>query len=137
MLRINLIKPKKLEPLIFTRSDLVRIGAKAIETVTQRCAKGLNVNDRAGKQLSPSYRARKIALGQPGIRNLMLSGAMLGSMTVVEADQGHVTIGFTRQAELAVAAKNQDRDPFFGLSKNDEGKILQFADRILLNKSQQ
>ena len=135
MLRVRLIKPKRFEALTFTRSDLVRIGAKAIETVTQRCARGQNVNDRASKPLSASYRAKKIALGQPGIRNEMFSGSMLGALTVVEADQNHVTVGFTRQAELVKASKNQDRDPFFGLSKGDEAKVVYFAERLLLNKS--
>jgi hypothetical protein len=86
--------------------------------------------------LSPPLTGRRRSpWGQPGIRNLMLSGSMLGAMTIVEADQTHVTIAFTRQAELAKASKNQDRDRWYGISKNDEGKILVFADRILLNKS--
>ena len=135
MLRVNLIKPKKLEALAFTRADLVRIGAKAIESVTKRVALGLNEQDRTMKPLSASYRAKKVKMGQPGIRNMMLSGSMLGALTVVEADNNHVTVGFTRQAELAKASKNQDRSDWFGLSKSDEAKVMFFAGRILANKT--
>jgi hypothetical protein len=134
VVKINLLRPARLQAVSFTRSDLLKIGAKAIESVQNRCARGQNVNDRRSKPLSARYRAKKEKMGQPGIRNEMFSGSMLGALTVVEADQQHVTVGFTRQAELVKASKNQDRDPWFGLSRNDEGKVLLYAERLLQNK---
>jgi hypothetical protein len=131
MLRLNLIKPKALQAVNFTRADLVRIGAKAVDTIQKRCARGVNVRDRAAKPLSSRYLQKKTRIGQPPIRNLMYSGSMLGALTVVSADQNRVIVGFTRQAELVKASKNQDRDPWFGLSKNDEGIVLNYAGQIL------
>lgn len=134
MIRLNLVRPKRLQAVEFTRDDLVRIGGKVIDTVQKRCGRGQNVNDRRSKPLSASYRAKKVALGQPGVRNQMFSGSMLGALTTVKADQSQVTVGFTRQAELAKASKNQDRDPWFGISKNDEGIVLAYAERLLQSK---
>jgi hypothetical protein len=135
MIRVNLVKPKRLEAVSFTRQDLLKIGAKAIEAVQKRCLRGQNVNDRKTKPLSKSYAKAKQKIGQPPIRNMMFSGSMLGALTVVEADQNRVVVGFTRQAELAKAAKNQDRDPWFGLSRNDEGIVLGYAERLLESKT--
>jgi hypothetical protein len=39
------------------------------------------------------------------------------------------------KARRGKASQNQDRDPFYGISKDDEGRILMFAERILQNKS--
>ena len=136
MLRVNLNRPAKFDSVSFTRSDLLKIGAKAIDTIIRRCDRGRNVNDRPAKPLSAKYRAKKEAQGQPGIRNLSNSGSMLGSLTIVEADQSKVVLGFTRRSELVKAEKNDQRDPWFGLSKNDEAVVGQFAGRLLQNKVQ-
>jgi hypothetical protein len=135
MIRVNLRRPVKYEAVNFTEADLKKIGAKAIELVRNRCARGQNLRDKNAKRLSPKWAKKKADMGQPPIRNMMFSGSMLGAMTLVELNQNHVTVGFTRQAELNKAGKNQDRDPWFGLSKSDEDKLLLFADRILKGKS--
>lgn len=134
MIRVNLVRPKRYDAVSFDRRDLVKIGAKAIETIQKRCARGMNINDRPAKPLSSRYRAKKARMGQPPIRNLMFSGSMLGALTVVEATNDRVTVGFTRQAELVKAQKNDARSPWFGLSKSDEAKVVRFADDILARK---
>src|SRR4051794_37686499 len=106
MVRLNLIKPTKLESVNFTRADLVKIGAKAISTIQKRCARGQNLKDREAKPLSKSYAEKKRKIGQPAKRNLMYSGKMLGAMTVVEANKDKVVVGFTSQRELVKASKN-------------------------------
>lgn len=134
MIRINLVRPKRYADVSFNRRDLLKIGAKAIETIQKRCARGQNVNDRPMKPLSAKYRQKKAAIGQPPVRNMMFSGSMLGALTVVEASNDRVTVGFTRQAELAKAQKNDQRSPWFGLSKNDEAIVARFAESILSRK---
>jgi hypothetical protein len=135
VIRVNLIKPTSLQSYNLTRADLLKIGAKTIDTIQKRCSRGQNLNDRPSKPLSARYQAKKERMGQPGIRNEMFSGSLLGSMTIVEADQTHVTVGFTRQAERVKARKNQDRSPWFGISKNDEAVVLRYADQLLQQRA--
>lgn len=135
MIRVNLIRPKRYADVSFDRRDLLRIGAKAIEAIQKRCARGQNINDRPMKPLSAKYRNKKAAIGQPAIRNMMFSGSMLGALTITETSNDRVTVGFTRQAELAKAQKNDQRSPWFGLSKNDEAIVARFADDILSKKA--
>jgi len=134
MVKIRFVIPKEHGPVAFDRQDLLKIGAKAIDSITKRTALGLNGNDRQGKPLSKKYRAKKEKLGQPGIRNMMFSGSMLGALTITEATSGKVVIGFTRQAELVKAQKNEQREGWFGLSPNDEAKVMLFADQLLQRK---
>lgn len=135
MIRLNLVRPKQFAAIEFTRQDLIQIGAKAIDSITKRVALGIDANDRPAKRLSAGYRRKKTAKGQPGIRNLMYSGSMLGSMTITEATNNRVVIGFNRRSELIKAQTNQARDPWFGLSSNDEAKTLLFADQLLARKA--
>lgn len=138
MVRINLVRPPRLEAVSFSRSDMQRIGLKARQQITERVTRGTGLNGRQMKPLSKKYREKKEKLGQPGIRNLQFSGSLLGAMTIVEVGADRVVIGFTRAAELAKAQKNQDRTPWFGLSttgaSNDEAVVLFFAERILQSK---
>jgi hypothetical protein len=135
MIKFTLLRPPPLQMVDLNVSDMRRIGARAIQSVQERCAKGLNVNDRRAKPLSKNYQKKKLEKGQPGIRNLMYSGAMLGALTIVESSTNRVVIGFTRMAEQIKAAANQEKDPWFGLSNNDQGKVEQFADRVLQDRA--
>ncbi len=134
MITIRLTKPKPLEAVAFTRADMIKIGAKAKTLITHRVLRGQDVNDRQMRPLSKAYQKKKEALGQPGIRNMQFSGSMLGSLDIVEVAQDRVVLGFDRRAELTKAQKNDDRSKWFGLSRNDQGVVGQFAERILANK---
>lgn len=137
MIRINLIKPSRLEMVNFTTSDMKRIGLYVRQQVTERVLKGLDVNDRSMKPLSKKYAAKKAAMGQPPIRNMQLSGAMLGSMDVVKVSSNQAVVGFDRGSELVKAQINDDRkgSHWFGLSPQNEVKVAYFAERLLDNKA--
>ena len=137
MIRINLVKPRRLEAIEFTTSDMKKIGLYVRQQVTERVLKGLDVNDRMMKPLSKAYKAKKEAMGQPGIRNMQLSGAMLGSMDVVEVSASRVVVGFDRRAELVKAQINDDRkgSRWYGLSPQNGAKVEYFAERLLVNKA--
>jgi len=134
MIRLNPVKPKKLDAVEFTRQDMMKIGLKARQWITERVEKGLGVDGRQMKKLSSSYRERKEKLGQPGVRNMLFSGSMLGSMDIVDCRDGSVTLGFDRAAELVKARVNQDREEWFGVDDNTEGKVMYFADRLMDDK---
>jgi hypothetical protein len=136
MIKVNLIKPKRLESVEFTTADMKRIGLYVRQVVTERVLKGLDVQDRSMKPLSKAYAKKKMAMGQPGIRNMQLSGAMLGSMDVVSVSAGQAVVGFDRRAELVKAEINQDRkgSQWYGLSPQNEVKVAYFAERLLDNK---
>ena len=115
----------------FTRQDMQKIGAKAIQTITERVAQAKGLNDTRMKKLTPPYAKRKSKQGAPPIRNLMLSGAMLGSLNVIEATDQRAVIGFTRQSEAKKAGYNQAIEPWFGLSKKDQRILQEFINRLL------
>ena len=114
-----------------TRSDWIKIGGKAIQTITQRLAQGRGVDDRRMKPLSPAYAARKRSIGSTPIRNMMFSGAMLGAMGIVKTTESSVVIGFTRRSELIKATMNQSRSAWYGLSKKDEEVVGRFAKTLI------
>jgi hypothetical protein len=131
MLSFKVDVPKLKSPIQVTRQDMLKIGAKAIQTLTERVAKAQGVNDQRMKKLTPPYKTRKTQIGQPGIRNLMYSGAMLGALSIVDSSDKRVVIGFTRQGERKKAEYNQQKDPWFGISRRDSRVLQDFATRLL------
>lgn len=136
MIHINVTIPKLNLNTGFSRTEMIKIAAKAIQTIQNRLAKALGINDRKMKKLSPAYAKKKASIGQPAVRNLMFSGAMQGAMGVVEASTNRAVIGFTRRSETAKAEWNQKRSPWYGISRRDEEMIMQFADRVFKNRKQ-
>lgn len=135
MLNINLSKIKKLSAIEFTRQDMIKVGARAVQSIQERVGKGLGTRDRPMRPLSASYRTKKTGMGQPGIRNLMFSGSMLGALTLVEVTNKKAVIGFTKRSEQAKAVANELRSPWYGLSKSDEQNVLNYADRLARSKT--
>ena len=78
MLRVSLGRVKKFQSVDFSANEMKQIGTEAMTRIRKRVAQGIGVNGRPMRPLSRSYAARKSQKGQPAIRNLMFSGAMLG-----------------------------------------------------------
>lgn len=117
-----------------SKQEWLKIGAKAIQTICERLAQGRGIDDRKMNKLSPGYAKKKRRIGQEAIRNLMFSGAMLGSLTVVESTDHSVRIGFTRRSELIKAEANQKRAPWYGISRKDEDVITRFAANLVRSR---
>jgi hypothetical protein len=108
----------------FSESDLHEIGEYAVQAIKDRNALGVDIFDHSAKPLSDRYRKRKEKLGRPGIRDVRLTGNMLGSLQVTEASAGHVVISVKGSTPYRKGIFNQNIDPWFGLSPEDEHRIL-------------
>ncbi len=135
MIKLRLLKTSNVQQVKLDRQDLTRIAAYAMQLIRKRCALAMDIKEKSAKPLSKSYAARKKKLGQPPVRNLMFSGAMLGAMTVTQTTDDSITIGWTRRAELIKATKNQQRSPWFPLSKHEEDAVITFASKLLKDKA--
>ncbi len=131
MIKVSLTFPAHIKTPTLTRLEMLKIGAKAIEVIQKRLKRAEGVRDNTMKPLGNRYAQKKGGIGQPPIRNLMFSGAMQGAMDIVSAETNKVTIGFTRRTELVKAEANQRRDPWYGLSPNDQQLVEQFATRLI------
>ena len=118
-------------PIKVTRQDMLKIGSKALQTLTERVALARGVDDAVMRPLSKPHAKKKKNIGQRPERNMMFTGSMLGSLQVVESDEKRVSVGFTRQSERQKASYNQAREPWFGLSRNDTRTMKSFIERLL------
>ncbi len=113
-----------------------RFGELAIEQQKSRVLAGINVQDQPAKPLkatrrmwSPErrryvdYADYKIDHGGEPIRNMRLTGALLGSMHVTSVGEGRVRAGFTPDQNIK-AHKAQETERMFGLSPEDKGEVM-------------
>jgi hypothetical protein len=142
MIAINLVPKqprglKQIEPdmLDFSEQEMLQLAGQAIQVLNEQVSQGLGANGRPMRSLSRKYRAKKIAKGQPGIRNLEFSGAMLRSLAPGGATTNSIYIGFANDSQNAKAVANENRANWFGLSKLNEEKVDRLADRLLRNKT--
>ena len=93
---------------------------------------GLMGKTRGGKTTRfENYAAYKRALGKTGLRDLELSGRMLGSIGIVRLNANSVALGFIREAEHLKAKGNQGRDEWFALSPKDVAAVARKAAEII------
>lgn len=129
---LKAIDPSRLD---FSREEMTMLTGEAIRLLNDQVHKGLNSKGYPAKPLSQKYKAKKLASGKPGIRDLEYSGAMLRSLAPVDVQMNHAAIGFTRDAENIKAIANETRSNWFGLTKLNEEKVWSMADKILVTKT--
>jgi hypothetical protein len=108
----------------FTSEQMQEIGTFAVQVIKDRVAGQKDVFDAPAKPLQPKYAKRKAAKGLPPVRDLRFTGNMLGSVQVVESDETHVKVGIKGSTPFRKGIFNQNIDPWFGLSNNDDHRVL-------------
>lgn len=104
--------------------QMASFGEHAIAVEGRRILRGMNIYDEAAAPLTRGYARRKQRAGQPPIRNLRLTGALLAARVVTRAEDGKVRVGFGTQPEQRIKAHtNQEREPQFGLSPLDKHEV--------------
>jgi hypothetical protein len=78
---------------LLTRQDWAAVGRLAREQILKHTAAGRDEHGRPFRPYSPSYAAQKRQAGASGRVDLMVSGQMLGAITVTPDDKG-VTLAF-------------------------------------------
>lgn len=122
---------------VFTKSDLSKLIASGLVVKASGKSSAAHVTPLgqvtpSGKSIKFANRAAyKRALGKSGNRDLQVSGRMLGSIGIVSVTDNSVTIGFLRQEEEEKGRRNQNIDPWFGLSEQDKVAVTKFAAQFL------
>lgn len=109
---------------VFTAAQMQQIGQGAIVEMRDRIARAVDVFDKPAPPLQPRYAKQKIRAGKQPVRDILLTGNTLGSVQVIEADQTHVKVGIRGATPYRKALFNQNIDPWFGLSNQDDERVL-------------
>lgn len=112
---------KEIQKFLF---DLV--GEEAVEIIKERVSKGIGIDDAP---MLP-YKDKK----KQGVRDLEDTGQMLGSLSY-KKNNDTLTIYFTNGSAEKKAYLNELRTPWFGLSLNDQKKLLERVNKKWMNKS--
>jgi len=108
----------------FSSGQMNEIANFAVQVIKERDAKGIDVLDQPAKPLQPKYAKRKAAKGLPAVRDERFTGNMLGSIHVTEADETHARVKIEGATPQKKAIFTQNIDPWFGLSNDDQGRVL-------------
>jgi len=121
----------------FTSEDMLEIGNVVIESIKDRLAKGLNINDAPAKPLKPGrnghrgYPEDKIRHGLAPFRDWYWSGRTLRSLKVKSASENRCVIGFIDSHSDAVAHINNIRERAFGISPRDRNAMISIIKAVL------
>jgi hypothetical protein len=108
----------------FTAEQMREIAQYSVQVMKERNAQAIDVLDQPAKPLRPKYGKRKAAKGLPAVRNLRLTGNLLGSIHVTEADATHAKVKVEGVTPFRKGIYNQNIDPWFGLSNHDDQRVL-------------
>lgn len=121
---IKVRKEPTIEAPKFRADQMKEIADFAVQVIKERDAKGFDVLDQPSKPLQPKYAKRKAAKGLPAVRDERFTGNMLGAIHVTEADETHAKIKIEGATPQKKAIFTQNIDPWYGLSDNDQSRVL-------------
>jgi hypothetical protein len=121
----------------FTSEQMQEIGTFAVQVIKERVAGQKDVFDAPAKPLQPKYAKRKAAKGLQPVRDLRFTGNMLGSVQVdnENVDATHVTVRVKGSTPFRKGIFNQNIDPWFGLSNNDDHRVLDEKVRPIFSRN--
>lgn len=103
----------------WTEERMGRI-AGAVERLQQeRTLAGLDAQDRPVKPLAEKYKRRKQRLGKRPVRDMRLTGNMMGALATTELSDREFAVGFRGATPKKKAHFRQLFDGFFGISPGD------------------
>jgi hypothetical protein len=108
----------------FSADQMHAIADYGIEVMKDRLHRGVNVFDQPAKPLGEKYARRKSRLGKQPVRDMLLTGNTVGSIQTLEFSANHAKISIKGSTPYQKALFNQNIDPEFGLSDNDEVRLL-------------
>ena len=127
-------KLKKLADRLDKALDQIAFDAAqyALAIIRLRIAKGIGAEDRQMKPYTPEYAEKKQQLGRRAeIRDLTLTGRMLGGLHVAKKGPKLAAIEFADARSKVLALSNQRVDPWFGLSPQDQEKVRAYVEQRL------
>lgn len=118
-----------LDRLKFDRDQMSDIGQVAVNSELERLSRGVDSNDQPAPPLNPRYEKRKIKAGATPIRDNRLTGEMLASFGVRNADTNSASVGFSSEISEIKAERTQRLAPMIGLSPTDEAAAVKKAEQ--------
>lgn len=104
--------------------------------IQRRARDGIGLDDAPMPAYSQAYARLKQKSGrEAAIRNLSWSGSMLRAIALerveVESTGPVAVLGFSTQKQEEIARYNQQRTPWFGISRQDAAILQRIAERRL------
>lgn len=120
----------------FSAEQMVSLGERMIERLTDRMTSATNTYDSPAKPLSPAYAKRKSGglvpgrvhkiqaqygrgLGRVPVRNMVFGDHTLRALKVKSASENHVTIGFTTAKANSIISGLRKYESMWGVSPKD------------------
>lgn len=122
---IKLVHIPRINPdaLRFDEGDMRDVGETFKNAAKMRIAKGVNSFDQPMPKLTDKYRGEKLRRGKSGIRDLRLTGNLLGSIAVLQASPGRSVVGIKGATPNLKYRVNQRISPWWGVSPTDGAAV--------------
>ena len=118
----------------FSAEDMAIIGTFMCDRIRRRIESGVNVDDNPAKALKPGYEKQKVRRGLNPIRDWTWRGRTLRSLSVKNANENHVVIGFSDPETDGIAHVNNLRERAFGVSPEDRKALTELVLATLRTK---
>lgn len=112
----------------FSQDEMAALADVGLRSVLGRAEAGISSDDRPMPPLTTGYARRKERLGAPPVRNLHLTGDMLGNLSVRSVSAESARIAFTTESARTKALANERRTPWLGWSSVDVQTITVAAE---------
>jgi hypothetical protein len=118
----------------FSAEDMTIIGTFMCDRIRRRIESGVNVEDNPSKALKPGYEKQKARRGLNPIRDWIWRGRTLRSLSVKNANENRVVIGFSDPETDGIAHVNNLRERAFGVSPEDRKALTEIVLATLRTK---
>ena len=130
--RIWFRKQLRVGHLNFRQFQMLKLGAVGLAAVKNRLAAGLGPGDAPAKPLTKRYAIYKAKrLRRRAVRDLSLTGSMLGNLSVRTVSERVAKAGLTSRKERIKALANMRREPWLVFSPRNRAAVIEAARRIL------
>lgn len=125
--QIKVTKRVTLGSVGFSGRQMNTLAQATVDAMRVRWSKGLDVNDTPAKPLGKGYARRKQRRGGAAVPDLRLTGQLIASLRVLQAENGRALIGFRDDLAILKAYANHQRRRQIGISPNDAASVRPLA----------
>jgi len=117
--------------LNYDQQQMYKLGVFGLAEVLNRIEQAKNTEDGPAKPLKKGYAIRKSKLRLGNRRNLKLTGAMLGNLSVRTVSRNFARAGMTTLKQRQKALANSKIEEFAAFSPHNQQRVAEVANRIL------
>lgn len=127
---IRVTRMPRIGAIGFAQVQMQNIAQAVADAERERVAQGLDRFDQKMRPLAPDYAERKRRKGRQPIRDMRLTGNMLGSLQVTDASATGATVDFRGNTPLRKAYFRQRQDQFHGISASGFTRVNALIERL-------